>query len=301
MPVISAFDWAGFQSQSAINLIKNSPGEIAVDGAEPQWWDDVVNATITDEDAAGEGIADKAERVFKVVTSANDVYGYQTFTLADELLLDAGQTVVSLSCWVYCATAAKASVGIFGTNLTLQESIQAPATAWTLLTVENITLNAGDATIQVRLIVDTDTAWFTMPMLNVGPNALPWRFRGWRFVPQQQATQFDLNTTGDVAWSDTDCTANSDPLAVAMQALIFVYEQNGTTGSSVQLAHHDDVVGGDSAAMLVNANVIAKGMYQPGGPVFCNDSQVIRYKVEEQDADNDVIARCFITGYWMWE
>ena len=127
------------------NLVQNSPGQIVVDGAEPQWWDEVANATITDEDTAGEGIADKTERVFKVVTVANDVYGYQTLTFANEELLDAGQTVVSLSCWVYCADASKASIGIYGANLGLQESGQVGAGAWELLTVENITLDGADA------------------------------------------------------------------------------------------------------------------------------------------------------------
>ena len=36
------------------NLAKNSPGQITVDGAEPQWWDASGSATLTDEDAAGE-------------------------------------------------------------------------------------------------------------------------------------------------------------------------------------------------------------------------------------------------------
>jgi hypothetical protein len=97
---------------AAGNLIKNSPGQIVVDGAEPQWWDDSGSATMTDEDAAGEGIPDISERVFKVVTVLNDHYGYQTVTMADEERLDAGVTVVSLSAWVYCATGAKASIAI---------------------------------------------------------------------------------------------------------------------------------------------------------------------------------------------
>ena len=83
---------------SGVNLICNSPGQIVTDEAEPQWWDDVANAAITDEDTAGESIEDKTERVFKVVTSADDVYGLQTLTFANESLLDAGVTVVSASC-----------------------------------------------------------------------------------------------------------------------------------------------------------------------------------------------------------
>ena len=59
-----------------VNLVKNSPGQIygaAKDGAEPEWWDDIADATITDEDAAGEGIPELTERVFKVEEVKVDV------------------------------------------------------------------------------------------------------------------------------------------------------------------------------------------------------------------------------------
>jgi hypothetical protein len=299
--VLNAFD-AGLKSvQGGTNLIKNSPGQIAVDGAEPQWWDDVANATITDEDTAGEGIPDIYERCFKVVTIANDVYGYQTFTFADEALLDAGTTEVSLSCWVYCATGNKASIGIQGTNLGLQESSQAGAGAWELLTVENITLNAADASIQVRFIVDTDTAWFTMPMLNVGALAMPWQPRGQKYVPTTQIDHLDLNTTGDVAWTDTDCTANTDPLATAIQVYLTIKEADGLIGSWGGVGHSDTITGADVYVVQAKEFIINQTIPANGGPIFCDDSQVIRYVVGEADADNDVRFRIYITGYWMWD
>jgi len=126
-PAVQYIEVGDLLGDFGVNLVCNSPGQIITDGAEPQWWDDVANAIITDEDTAGEGIADKFERCFKVVTTANDAYGYQTLTFANEALLDAGVTVVSFSCWVYCATGNKASIGIYGTNLGLQESSQAGA------------------------------------------------------------------------------------------------------------------------------------------------------------------------------
>lgn len=282
------------------NLIKNSPGQIPVDGAEPQWWDEGDgDATLTDEDTAGEAPGDIHERCFKCVTADDDKYGLQTFTLADEETLDAGVTVVSFGCWVYCATGSKASIAIYGTNLTLQESDQAGAGAWEWLTVENITLDAGDATIEVRLIVDTDTAWFTMPMLSVGPTAQPWMSRDTRFVPLAQVTQQDLNTTGDVAWSDTDCTANTDPLATLIAALHFISESDGVLGSNQRLGHSDDVMGADTIETLVRVQVFSQSVYG-FGLLLCDDSQVVRYFVSETDADNDVRAVIYLTGYWMW-
>jgi len=282
-----------------VNLAMNSPGQIVTDGSEPQWWDDVANATITDEDTAGEGIADKFERCFKVVTIANDVYGYQTLTFADEALLDAGVTVVSFSCWVYCATGSKASIGIYGTNLGLQESSQVGAGAWTLLKVEDQTLNGADTSIELRLIVDTDTAWFACPMLGLGSKAPPWRPREIQFIPQEGANQLSA-TTGDVAWTDTDCTGNSDPLAIAMQLQMLIYEANGTINSNILISHDSALVGGDFGNF--GAYVIVLDLYssENASYIMCDDSQVIRYSVVEMDADNDVSYIVRISGYWRW-
>jgi len=150
--------------------------------------------------------------------------------------------------------------------------------------------------------VDTDTAWFTMPMLNTGSKSLPWRLRGWKYVAIPNVTHFDLNTTGDVAWSDTDCTANTDPLAVAIMGWAVVSEANGTAGSTVQIGHSDAVMGADNPVLVAVLPVVGtNSAYQYGGPILCDDSQVIRYQVAEQDADSDVRARFIITGYWMWE
>lgn len=283
------------------NLIKNSPGQIVTDGAEPQWWDDVANATITDEDTVGEGIADIHERVFKVVTIANDVYGYQTLTFADEELLDAGQTVISLGCWVYCANANKASIAINGTNLGLQESAQVPAATWTWLEVENQTLHAADAAIEVRLIVDTGTAYFTMPMLAPGPESQPWKPRGEKYIPTARTDQISVNGGTDVAWSDTDCTANTDPLAVGIGVHLYAREIDGVMGSYIGAYHDTALTGADAAGLLCYVQVATIGASHTTDNIRCDDSQVIRYIVEEQDNDNDVSYRLRIIGYWMWK
>jgi len=282
------------------NLIKNSPGQIITDGAEPQWWDDTTDATITDEDTAGEGIPDIHERCFKVVTTANNEEGYQVLTFADEELLDAGVTVVSFGCWVYCASANKASIAIMGANLGVQESAQAGAGAWEWLEVENITLNAADASISVYLRVDTGTAYYTMPMLTVGPEAQPWKPRGLEYIAQDASTEQLNATTGDVAWSDTDCTATSDNLAVLIHLHTQVNEPNGNAGSRIQIGHSDTVVGADGA--VARARVIIVGLANwTNGHVMCDDSQIIRYQIQEIDADNDVAYFIWIAGYWMWE
>lgn len=284
------------------NLIKNSPGQIVTDGSEPQWWDESgANATLTDEDAAGEGIADKFERVFKLVTTADNEYGYQAFTFADEELLDAGVTEVSLAVWVYCAAANTASVGINGANLGLEESDQHTGGGdWELLTVEGVTLDAADASIDVRLICDTGTAYFGRMALVVGPKAVMLKPRGLKPIPLG-VTHFDLNTTGDVAWSDTDCTANTDLLAVAMFFRMDIQEADGAAGSYFEMGHNEDLLGGDESIARAYSEVTGNFNSICAGEVMGDDGQVVRYGVSEVDADADVRARCRLCGYLMWE
>jgi hypothetical protein len=231
---------------------------------------------------------------------ADDHYGYQTFTLADEERLDAGVTVVSLSAWVYCATGAKASIAIYGANLGLQESAQAGAGAWEFLAVENITLNGADATFEVRFYADTDTAFIAYPMLNVGTKPLAWVARQEKFVPIPRVIQYDLNTTGDVAWSDTDCTANTDPLAVGILGRLYILEADGNVGSFHKVGHSDNLIGADWEVVQVYSIVVGLTGSGTCARFACDDSQVLRYEVDENDLDNDVRAILFLVGYWMW-
>ena len=281
-----------------VNLAMNSPGQIVVDGAEPQWWDDSGSATMTDEDTAGEGIADKHERCFKVITTGDDHYGYQTLTFSNESLLDAGNTVVSFSCWVWCDAASTASIGIYGTNLGLQESDQhTGSSTWELLTVENITLDAADTAIQLRLIVDTDTAYFTMPMLNPGSCVLPWTPRNTQHIFTYQEA---LNRTdGDLAWSDLDLTAFTDPLATSVDLEILIREADGTAGSYIGIGHSDNLMA-DQFVCLLAVKLVIGSFWESGHHICCDDGQLIRYTVSEADADNDVDTIIRVVGYWRW-
>ena len=282
------------------NMVKNSPGQIVTDNAEPQWWADVANAVITDEDAAGEGIEEKTERVFRVVTVADDVYGLQNYSYADEDLMDAGETVLSLGCWVWCDAAATASVAIYGDNLGLQESSQhSGGSSWEWLTVENQTLDGADTDLMIRLIVDTDTAYFTMPTLNVGPVARPWVARGLQYVAIQHADVINSGGLTDIPYSDVDFTATTDNLALMVQVGI-LFSETGPSGSNVIFAHSDDVVGGD--AEIVNEWIGTGNLrfHAANGILFVSDGQVARYFLNEGDADSDITLVARTLGYWRW-
>lgn len=283
------------------NLVRNSPGQIVTDGAEPQWWDDVANATITDEDCAGEGIADITERCYKVVTTANDVYGYQTFTFADEDLLDAGQTVISEGIWVWCASGSKASVAIYGANLGLQESSQhAGSSAWELLKVENITLDAADTSIEVRLIVDTGTAYFTMPMLNAGPRALPWRTRSKKY---QQITASYGYTAGPhtetLAWTEYDWTALTDALAVRGDHVSWLRQTAAHLCYFFGRPGYDEATGADVRAGIIRKDDVTEVTMR--FEVDMDDRQVWDYYTENVDGATFTWFQINIVGYWMWE
>jgi len=186
-----------------------------------------------------------------------------------------------------------------GANLGVQESAQAGAGAWEWLTVENITLNAADASISVYLRVDTGTAYFTMPMLTVGPEAQPWKPRGMKY--RSTYVQQAAGTTGDIAWSDQDCTANTNPLACLISVYAVIKEPDGTIESAIVMAHNDALPGGDQVCYVVLADILNRNIYGQSAVLACDDSQVLRYYVDEKDADSDVTWYIRIIGYWIWE
>jgi hypothetical protein len=238
--------------------------------------------------------------VFKLVTIADDKYGYQRFPFADEWALDAGATEVSLIVPVWCAAANTASVGLYGTNLGLQESDQhTGGSTWEYLKVEGVTLDAADTALDLRLICDTGTAFFGPMTLCIGPKAVMLKPRGLSYHIIDHAAQIDLNATGDVAWSDSDCTGNTDNLAVLVQLVGRLTEANGTAGSNTTIGHSDDLWT-DEVAIRSHQPVLSQPDYA-SGTVMCNDSQVVRYQVQEADADNDCDVAWWITGMWTWE
>jgi hypothetical protein len=286
------------------NIIKNSMGQIVIDATIPQWWLETGNATSTLEDAVGEGIPDLTEWVLKVVTISDDHHCYQVHTFADESLLDAGQTVVSFGCWVYATSANLASIAISGTNLGLQESSQHTGdSTWQWLSVNNITLDAGDTAIQTRCIVDTGTAYFTMPSLTVGPVARAWMPRGMIYTPMS-STVVLTDTGGDQAFTDLDVSGWVDPLSTMIHVYMEINEPDGATGgSALRVGHSDDLIGVEANQQLV-AFLTATGAFEfdvQNSFVMCNDSQVIRWSRNEQDADNDVAVIVRVIGVWRWE
>jgi hypothetical protein len=146
---------------------------------------------------------------------------------------------------------------------------------------------------------ETGTAFFAAPMLNVGTKSLQWRPRGIKFQLVANVAQAS-GTTGDVAWSDTDCTANTDPLACLIAFRLQASEPNGTMGSRLWMAHSDTIVGSDQAIQFATIHVAVLTM-SSWAILRCDDGQVVRYTVTEEDADNDVTWGCQLTGYWMWE
>ena len=68
----------------------------------------------------------------------------------------------------------------------------------------------------------------------------------------------------------------------------------------MDIGHHDDLTGDDEGVFRSKVKVLGQNQHS-NGVVMCNDSQEVRYQVNEQDADSDFIAIFTITGYWMWE
>lgn len=121
------------------------------------------------------------------------------------------------------------------------------------------------------------------------------------YVPMVRNTKLDLSNTGDVAWSDLDCTAETDALAVAIDAELFAQEPDGSIGSYIYVAHHDDIIGSDLDIAQAQVTVIAHNWHRERAcMIYANDGQNIRYIVNEVDSDTDMNARINLCGYWRW-
>jgi hypothetical protein len=90
------------------NEFRNFPSLEKADAAQPEWWEEEDgNATLTEEDTAGESITETWERCLKLVTTG-DKYAYQRFTYADEPRLKSGRTVsVRVAVWAVSGVTAR--------------------------------------------------------------------------------------------------------------------------------------------------------------------------------------------------
>jgi hypothetical protein len=289
---LDTFDGQNYQGG---NLLKNFPSLELADAAQPEWWEEQnANITLTEEDATGEGIADKYERVLKCVNggSGGGVYFYQRLTYADENITDPSNTIISAGVWVYTASAGTITLDIQDSaGGSLGTATTTATGSWQWLQVVNKTLGAGTY-VEFRLKHSANSATFyvIMPMLNQGAKVRPWEERRLRFV--EKKTNAVLNTDpGASSWADLDLTSSSSNNAALFFIIGSISRTSGTPGIFLRR-------NGSSAAADLTTKIGTSTPAMGNILVLGDDGQIIEWYCDDYVGCTNVTLS--IAGYWEW-
>lgn len=289
----------------AHNLVKNYPAYNFeyITGLLPEWWEVGGTATLTEEDATGEGIPQKHERVLKVLITngGGPDYVYQNFDTDAEPTLDENVTKVSVSAWVYLPSGA--SPGTVTMQLYDNDAGSSLGTAtttttdtWVYLTIENITIQQNT---QLRFYCSGDETGFyvCMPMMNVGSQVMPWSPRGTLFIEVNDtlASNVDPADSNYATGTFTGSALGNWEKLVCRMMLWARYKNETTAGRYVYVRMYNS---NRSAIIVYNQNT---SVYCAGHAVLaCDDQQRMEYRVETGAGETESL---YITamGVWVWE
>lgn len=283
------------QAAHLANEIMNFPSMEQADGAQPEWWEVSANTTLTEEDVAGEGITENYERCHKVVTTADNAYGYQRYTYADQPRVKSGRALsVLVAVWSVSGVTARirlqSSVGSLDVATTT-------VAAWTVLKLEGAALDG--TYVDLRFGVDTGTAYFVPLGLCIGEKAVPLALRGLIYYWKAPTEVKSLTGIGDEdTWTDVDCTSATSNLAYIAQLNAAMYDD--TSGDVFTLAARRD--GGGSGGyvwMQVRGSTPMNTTSQ--ACLMLSDVQIFEYKLDREAGSGTVNwGTIQVIGWWEW-
>lgn len=267
--------------------VMNFPSLEGADGAQPLWWSEIDgNATLTEEDGAGESLTETyATRVLKLVTAASSKYAYQRFTYADQPRVKSGRSAsVMVAVWSVSSAPARirlrSSVGVLGT------SVDTTAAAWTILTIEPVTLDG--TYVQLELECDTGTAYF-IPLTS--------RPRGLIYKAITTATVKTLTGIADEAtWTDVDVTANTSNLAVMANLMVRLNE--GASGFDLSMR-----LNGSGKSNTIYSTIDPGAIFsRVTALVLLDDAQIFEYNLDRFSGSSTLdFGVIELIGFWDWE
>jgi hypothetical protein len=289
--------WAIIQAMQFVNEVMNFPSMESADGAQPEWWEEGTDATLTEEDVAGESLTETYGRCLKVVTTADNAYGYQRYTYADQPRTKAGRKLSAIFA-VWSVSSAAARIRLQSSVGSLAVSSDATAAAWTVLTVEDVTLDG--TYVDIRCEVDTGTAYFVPLGVNIGEKAVALRPRGLAYrenaaadTPIEQGVSLAAH-----GYADLDCTAQTSPLACRLDMLCHMFD-------SVDFWRWDVRRNGDTRDInsQMRGRVISDSEnHQNHFTVLCDDTQTIETALTLISGSGTLQDGSLnIVGWWEWE
>lgn len=312
------------------NFICNFPMVTDQQGELPEWWDEdgdgsggfgTGDITLTyDQDLpTNESIPDSVfPEGFKVVSGAAgaDDYIYQRLVLADHEMLHDGDTI-SASVWVYQASpgdtlklAIYSSTDEFAANEEELGSVTTDTSAqWTILKVQGVEIDNASGTvdsIEFRIYTDanSDTFYFTLPMLNLGRISVPWRENTLRFIDKWSSVgdgdtgAEDTTIPGGVdSWVSMDFSAATHPLACKIEFQIHLQPTSNTSFKAMALRpgyKTDDYWG--SQYWLISSVPHGSWTATSTTTITCDDTQGVDKVLKQNTGANTFAVR--LKGYW---
>lgn len=295
--------WAAIQASQLVNEIMNFPSQEQADDTQPEWWEETdANATLTEVDVAGEAITETFKRAIKIVVASANSSGYQRYTYADQPRIKSGRALSAIFA-VWSVSSVNARIRLTTSAATTSVSSTTTAAGWTILTVENITLDG--TYVDILLEVDVGTAYFVPLGLNIGARAVPLKPRG--IVYRRLTTNVTLEdfsgSTGK-AIADVDCTANTSALAVRAELTAQLAE--GTAGEAYAVYTRPN---GSSVAVTGDVATTRGRCQGDDAEHTCNsfteildDQQIFESAmVRTLGTGSLLFGAIYLTGFWEWE
>jgi hypothetical protein len=295
-------------TRNANNLIRNFPSIEKADGAQPNWWNETGDGTLTEEGATGETIPQTyGERVLKMVASAdnattpdNIVQEFRTNDVATttayvEQSLDDNVTKISCRVWVYTATAGTTTLELYdnGAAASLGTDTTTATSIWTELKIENITVQ-DQTQLRIRHSANSATFYVAQPQLNVGATVGFYKPRG--YIYREEHVQDVLNTNpGGTGWTDLDFNSNTSSATMAINIGILV----GSTANHAAYVRRNGSSDAQDRGTLCALAIAAGDILGSIDPFVVTDaSQIIEWSVNSATVSSLLIS---LRGYWEWE
>lgn len=229
------------------NLIRNYPSIEKANGAQPEEWL-VYAATLTEEDATGEGVTPAPhERILKIANTV--AYGNiaQRFTTSNWPDLYAG-CIVSLSTWIY---AAAGTTALFLRDITGATNVAVEATvtnsAWTKLSLSGLVWPSD--TVEWKVNNSSTGTWYIAnPTLHVAPFPLAWAERKLSFKPKRVVLY--NGDPGAAGWQTVDLSSYSPRARAAL--LHFEYANSSTADQIIYCQMGGDTATGRGVQVIRN-------------------------------------------------
>jgi hypothetical protein len=297
--LLKDINWAAIQSSQLVNEIMNFPSLEKANDAQPEWWE-VSGVTLTEVDILGESLTETYARGLKVVTASNSQYGYQSYVYADQPRIKSGRTVSALAA-VWSKSGTNARIRLVDSSGSLVVSSTATASPWAILTAENALLSGSS--VQLRLEVDSGSAYFVPLGLNIGANALPLPPRGltYRSISGSPIIEETLSGLNNRTWADVDLSADTSNLTVRGQMNVFMLE--GTAGDDFRYFVRRN---GTSASNITSIRAEVRGtgaqVANNSFDTLLDDGQVYETQVTRESGTGTIdYGTVSLVGYWEWE